>query len=193
LKELATATGLRLFYSAPFELFDADGALAGDALAALIAEAETLGAEVLKFSLGHAPADADLTELASRLAGVRVRILIENDQTQQGGRLGPLADFLARARADGLPLGLTFDVGNWRWTGEDALEAARVLGPHVAYVHCKAGVERDGGLVAEPFDPADPAPAQIFARFAPRAIEYPIVGDDLDRATRMHVARLAAL
>ena len=114
--------GLRRRYSVPFELHGADGTLQADELARYAAEAEALGADVLKVSLGHAPEVPDRAALASLVAGLPCRLLIENDQTPQGGRLAPLAAFL-EATAD-LAIGLTFDVGNWSWTGEDAVDAS---------------------------------------------------------------------
>ncbi len=36
---------------------------------------------------------------------------------------------------------MTFDMGNWHWSGECPLQAAAALAPQVRYVHCK-GVQR---------------------------------------------------
>jgi 2-dehydro-3-deoxygluconokinase len=167
--------GLRRRYSVPFELHGADGALQADELARYAAEAEALGADVLKVSLGHAPEVPDRAALASLVAGLPCRLLIENDQTPQGGRLAPLAAFL-EATAD-LAIGLTFDVGNWSWTGEDAVDAIARLAPSVAYVHCKSAATEAGKLVARPLAPASALAAAVFSALPPglpRAIEFPI-------------------
>ncbi|MDR3516560.1 MAG: hypothetical protein P4M00_12125 [Azospirillaceae bacterium] len=200
LRAVARAAGLRLVYSAPFELYDVHGALQGEALAVLAAEAHAVGAEILKVSLGYAGLSADAAALARGLDALPVPVLIENDQTPQGGRIAPLRAFLAlMASSTPAPsLRVTFDIGNWAWTGDDAAIAAAALGDAVTYVHCKAAATRDGRLTAVPLETEAPETRALFACFAPnlpRAIEYPITAADGDLVgeLRRHVARLAIL
>jgi hypothetical protein len=68
----------------------------------------------------------------------------------------------------------------------------------VQYVHCKAVQRRaDGRLVAIPPQAADLHEwATLLAEFAPgvvRAVEYPLVGEDLLALTRAQVRSLSAL
>ena len=81
---------------------------------------------------------------------------------------------------------------------QSASSAARLLGRHVGYVHCKAVSRRaDGKLVAMP-----PAASDLhlweqllrhMAQGVMRAVEYPLQGDDLVQLTRAHVIALSSL
>ena len=189
------ARGLYCVYSTPIELWDADGLLRHALLQQMLDEAACLGARYLKVSLGHYPAAPDLPALKARLAAAPVALLVENDQTAHGGKLAAMARFLAAAGEAGLPVGLTFAIGNWRWVGEDAQQAARLLAPYVRYVHCKA-VQDDGGrLSACAVSAADPVWRAVFAHFAPgvqRAIEFPLEGADLVAETGRYIQMLEA-
>jgi sugar phosphate isomerase/epimerase len=94
---------------------------------------------------------------------------------------------------DGLAAGMTFDMGNWHWTGECPLEAAQHLGGRVCYVHCK-GVQREPRRwVAVPLsDSAAPWRAVLrkLPRDVPWAIEFPLAGDDLLEVTRGQIDHL---
>lgn len=189
------ARGLYSVYSTPIELWDADGLLRQELLQQMLDEAARLGARYLKVSLGHYPAAPDLQALKAQLADAPVALLVENDQTAHGGALAPMVRFLAAARDIGLPVGLTFDIGNWRWVGEDAQQAARLLAPYVRYVHCKAVLEDGGRLSACAVSDADPAWRAVFAHFAPgvqRAIEFPLEGADLVAETGRYIQMLEA-
>ena len=188
------AAGLGCVYSVPLELWPEAGAALSPRLPTALAEARQLGADTLKVSLGHYRTAADLQSLAEQLAGDGPQLLVENDQTAQGGRVEPLRAFIQAARAKGLPVGLTFDVGNWRWQDEDPLQAARLLGRDVRYLHCKAVRRRAGGLHAVPPEAADLLAWQSLMVHFPaglrRAIEFPLMGTDLLAETRRQVAAL---
>jgi 2-dehydro-3-deoxygluconokinase len=195
LRKAAAELGLRLRYSAPFELFRLDGALALDGLAELLVEAETLGAEVLKICLGHYAGGVPLVDLRRLVDRSFAKILIENDQTPHGGRWAPIAAFMGDCQRDGIEIRATFDIGNWRWSGDAADAAARALAPYVRYVHCKAVAASDMGLVPVPPDPDDHTWRDLVASFPadlPRAIEFPLAGDDLAAVTRRYVELLAS-
>ncbi|WP_349618252.1 sugar phosphate isomerase/epimerase family protein [Azotobacter salinestris] len=191
------ALGLDCLYSSPLELWTEKGRLDA-ALAPTLVRANACGARWLKVSLGHYRAGCDLGELALRLAGQPVQLLIENDQTAQGGRIEALQAFFAEAEVRDVDVGMTFDIGNWLWQTQPVDEAAQRLGRHVRYVHCKAvGRNDDGKRVALPPEPVDLQQWQrLFRQFpagVPRAIEYPLQGDDLLAVTRRHVDGLALL
>lgn len=191
------ALRLECLYSTPVELWTEQG-LPDPQLADKLASAHALGAMALKVSLGYYRDSCDMAALARLLSGSGPLLLVENDQTVQGGRIQPLLAFLQRAEDLGLSLGMTFDIGNWQWQGEPARQAARQLGRWVRYVHCKA-VQRlaDGRLAAVPPNAADLQEwAALMAEFTPgvvRAVEYPLVSDDLLALTRAQVRNLAAL
>jgi sugar phosphate isomerase/epimerase len=195
--EALRATGTVRVYSSPEGLWDGDGALDAAALQRAFDRAARLGAARCKFSIGGwrpGPA-AGLRDLRDRLAGSAVELVVENDQTPAAGTLGALRRFFAAADAAGLALPMTFDLGNWHWQGECPLQAAIALGPRVGYVHAK-GVQRlPGKWVAVPLeDSAAPWRAVLRAlpADAPRAIEYPLAGDDLDAIVRREIGVLRA-
>jgi sugar phosphate isomerase/epimerase len=152
----------------------------------------------VKMSIGgFAPSSAASLAAVGRLLGAQpIELLIENDQTAAAGTLTAIETFLARAAHAGLSLPLTFDMGNWHWTGECPLAAARSLAPHVGYVHCK-GVQRlPQRWVAVPLAQSA-APWRAVLRAlpcgVPWAIEYPLAGDDLLAVTAGEVAQLRAI
>jgi sugar phosphate isomerase/epimerase len=88
---------------------------------------------------------------------------------------------------------MTFDMGNWHWTGECPLQAAAALATQVSYVHCKGVQRQPRKWVAVPLaDSAAPWRAVLRALPAdvPWAIEYPLAGDDLLAVTRSEIAQL---
>ncbi|MGZ5269699.1 MAG: sugar phosphate isomerase/epimerase family protein [Ramlibacter sp.] len=191
----AREDGSALVYSSPEGLWDAGGVFDRAALTRALDAAQVLCAPRLKMSIGgygRGSADA-LPQLAQALRARGTELVIENDQTVAAGTLGALQPFFAQARTAGLPLGMTFDMGNWHWTGDCPLEAARSCGPQVVYVHCKGVQRQPQRWIAVPL--ADSAaPWRTVLRTLPRglpwAIEYPLQGDDLLAVTREHVAQL---
>lgn len=192
------AHGLECLYSSPLELWLAGQPQPNPALGATLERARTCGARWLKVSLGHFGQHCDVQALAQCLAGYEVQLLVENDQTAHGGIIAPFCDFLPQARALKLDIAMTFDVGNWKWQAQNVLSAAQQLGRYVQYVHFKA-VTRDskGKLIALPPAEADlPEWRAVLAHMpaaVPRAIEYPLQGDDLQDVTAHQVNLLARL
>ena len=191
--------GMDCVYSSPAMLWDSQSRLATDHLEQGLLAATTLGAGVLKMSIGGFSADqaADtLPHLAHRLAGQPVKLLIENDQTESAGTLPALQRFFQRADQAGLNLGMTFDMGNWHWLGECSLQASAAFAGRVQYVHCKGVQRQPQRWVAVPLtDSAVPWRAVLRALpgNVPRAIEYPLVGEDLTNTTRAAVQQLRVL
>ncbi|MFJ4349245.1 sugar phosphate isomerase/epimerase family protein [Pseudomonas sp. NPDC089401] len=191
------ASGLECLYSSPLELWTADGQ-PEPRLPAKLALARALGAVALKVSLGHYSDHCEVSALQAMLRQGDPMLLVENDQTEHGGRIEPLLGFFRRVEGWVLPVGMTFDIGNWQWQGESALQAARQLGRWVRYVHCKAvQQEANGRLLAVPPRAADLlAWEALFDEFSPglvRAVEFPLVGADLLAVTRAQVHNLARL
>lgn len=188
---------LQVVYSSPDGLWRADGSLDRQSLERALEAAAMLGARQLKMSIGGfgAGSPAALPLLGERVDATGIELLIENDQTAAAGTLPALQRFFACAAAAGRPLPMTFDMGNWHWTGECPLQAAQALAAQVRYVHCK-GVQRlPHKWVAVPLaDSAAPWRAVLRALPAdvPWAIEYPLAGDDLSAVTRAEVEHLRA-
>lgn len=189
--------GLQSVYSSPEGLWRDGGALDTAALERGLAAAARLKAPRLKMAIGaFGPAAIDtLPELPRFLQGQRIELLIENDQTALAGTLPALETFFARADAAGLHVPMTFDMGNWHWTGECPLRAADALAARVAYVHCKGVQRQPSRWIAVPLADSS-APWRAILRALPPdvpwAIEYPLVGDDLLAVTRAEIGVLRA-
>lgn len=200
-RELARAIeqqGLEAVFSSPLQLWGAGQSQPNPQLASTLKRAQSFGAKWLKVSLGHFTDNNDLHSLASCLAQHPVQLLVENDQTLQGGRIEPFQRFFAQIEQHNLAVQMTFDIGNWQWQDQSAATAARLLGRHVGYVHCKAVTRRaNSTLVAIPPGPNDlhlwEQLLQHMAQGIPRAAEYPLQADDLLQLTTEHVAVLARL
>ncbi|MGH8385782.1 MAG: sugar phosphate isomerase/epimerase family protein [Pseudomonas sp.] len=198
LAEATRAEGLESVYSSPMELWQAGQSRPNPELLSALQRAGAFGAKYLKVSLGHFTETCDLNALAQALDANPVQLLVENDQTLHGGRIEPFQRFFAQVEQHNLPIKMTFDIGNWHWQDQCAASAARLLGRHVGYVHCKAVTRRtDGKLVAIP-----PAASDLqqwehllrhMAKGVMRAAEYPLQGDDLVQLTTEHVTALARL
>jgi len=192
------ASGLQRVYSSPDGLCTADGLLDRAALELGLARARALDAPRLKMSIGgwRASAARSLLDVRDRLADTPVELVIENDQTASAGTQAALARFLDAADDAGLALGLTFDMGNWHWTGECPQAAAAAFAPRVRYVHCKGVQRQPHRWVAVPIaDSAAPWRAVLRAMptGVPWAIEFPLAGDDLLDVTRREIAQLRAV
>ena len=187
--------GSHLVYSSPEGLWAHHGALDVAAVQRALEAAERLDAPRLKMSIGGFGSESqhDLPRLAELLHGRDTELVIENDQTTPAGTVDALHAFFRQADAAGLPLGMTFDMGNWHWTGECPQEAASAFASRVKYVHCKGVHRQPRRWVAVPLAESS-APWRAVLRALPRAlpwaIEYPLAGDDLLAVTREHVAQL---
>ncbi|WP_416352155.1 sugar phosphate isomerase/epimerase family protein [Variovorax sp. LG9.2] len=196
--ELPALAGLASVYSSPEGLWAEGGWLDSAALGRGIAAATTLGAKRLKMSIGdfRASSHGSLWGLKVQLSETRIELLIENDQTVSAGSLPALMTFFNAAETAGISLGMTFDMGNWHYVGECPIEAAKALGKRVRYVHCK-GVQRlPAKWVAVPLaESAAPWRAlfRVLPADVPRAIEYPLTGDDLLAVAREQIAFVRAL
>jgi sugar phosphate isomerase/epimerase len=198
LSDATQAKGLESVYSSPMELWLAGQSKPNPELISALQRAQAFGAKWLKVSLGYFTDNSDLQTLSRVLGKSAVQLLVENDQTLHGGRIEPFQRFFTEIEQHKLPVKMTFDIGNWHWQDQSAASAARLLGRHVGYVHCKAVTRRaDGKLVAIP-----PAASDLhlweqllrhMAQGVMRAAEYPLQGDDLVQLTTEHVATLARL
>lgn len=191
----AIAQGRRLVYSSPEGLWRDDGAFDEAAVQRAVDAALQLGAPRVKMAIGGFDARRATVQPLARFAQAGLELVIENDQTEQAGTVDALRAFYDAAASEGTPPGLTFDMGNWHWTGECPMRACEALAPHVAYVHCKGVQRQPARWVAVPIaDSAAPWRALLrgLPRGRPWAIEYPLAGDDLVAVTRRELALLRA-
>lgn len=126
-----------LYYSVPEELFLGDHF--APKLKQQLALAETIGIKNLKYSFGHIDllfSDAKLKQLHDLLANSPVNVTIEN-QPNANGKLSAITQDLAFDRTEKLPLGYTFDSGNWYWINEDPTKAFLTLRDQISVFHLK--------------------------------------------------------
>jgi sugar phosphate isomerase/epimerase len=192
------AARLQRVYSSPEGLWSDAGVFDPNALERGLRAATVLGAPRLKMSIGGwCPRSVDsVAALRDRLADTPIELVIENDQTATAGTLRALTLFFDATQSVGLGLGMTFDIGNWHWTGECPLQAASALAPRVRYVHCKGVQRQPKRWVAVPIaDSAAPWRGALGAmpNGVPWAIEYPLAGEDLFAVTRHEVEQLRGI
>ncbi|WP_075182427.1 sugar phosphate isomerase/epimerase [Pantoea sp. 1.19] len=183
--------GLRCVYSVPEPLFTEAGHLTPQ-LTRYLDEAEQLGARQIKFALGGYRADSDCRPLLAHFSQRAVTLLVENDQTANG-RLQAMALWRHHQGEQPLTAGLTFDMANWLWVGDDPRRAADSLAARVRYIHVKAAARRRDGWCAVALDDADDLWRDTLQRLpadAPRGIEFPLQGDDLVAVTQHYVRLL---
>ncbi|WP_421526194.1 sugar phosphate isomerase/epimerase family protein [Pseudomonas yamanorum] len=198
LAQAAADQGLECVFSSPLELWVAGRSQPNAELATTLDRAQAFGARWLKVSLGYFTDTNDLDSLSALLNRHPVKLLVENDQTLHGGRIEPMQRFFNEVERLAVPVKMTFDIGNWQWQDQSATTAARLLGRHVDYLHCKAVARRaDGKLVALPPGVADlhlwEQLLKHMTQGITRAVEFPLQGDDLVQVTAQQVAALAVL
>lgn len=181
-------------YSAPEALFTPQHTLNPN-LPTFLAEAKILRASRLKLSLGHYRPGFDFTELKIVLGQYPTQLMVENDQTADCGILSLLNAFFHAVEEHQLPVGMTFDMANWHWVGQDALAAAEKLAHQVGYIHVKAATQGPRGWRAIALDETDGSWRTLLARLpqdVPRGIEFPLQGDNLAAVTSHYVELLRA-
>ena len=198
LAQAAADQGLECVFSSPLELWVAGRSQPNAELAATLDRAQAFGARWLKVSLGYFTDTNDLDSLSALLNRHPGKLLVENDQTLHGGRIEPMQRFFNEIERLAVPVKMTFDIGNWQWQDQSATTAARLLGRHVDYLHCKAVARRaDGKLVALPPGAADlhlwEQLLKHMTQGITRAVEFPLQGNDLVPVTAQQVAALAVL
>lgn len=116
----------------------------------------------------------------------------ENNPTAAGGNLRRLRSFFENCTRKGIPVRMTFDIGNWSWSDENVFEAPEALADYVVYLHCKEVEDRSARTPIS--DDAKAAWRHVLARFSrelPRGGEFPIAGDDLGLSTKQYVRMLS--
>jgi sugar phosphate isomerase/epimerase len=180
LKQEIARFGLFTVYSAPIELWKEDTQLNTEAIEIVFHEAQTIGAKWLKVSLGHYQKNqSNLAELGSFLGGKpEIQLLVENDQTMHGGNVQRLKAFFESALEQDIPVQMTFDVGNWFYTGQKVEDALRQLSAYVHYLHLKQVEKRENGLVTLPLQFGKNNSWEKVCKYFPptmiKATEFPI-------------------
>lgn len=169
----AERLNMQLFYSVPDEVY-VDGEI-NPRLEQYLEEAQRMGVRHIKWNIGDFNGELHETELKALLEK-GVEISIENDQTQTSGTIKAISTYMKTVKQAGLNIGYVYDLGNWRFVGEDEIEAANLLKSYVHYVHVKDVAYTDEQPQAAGLDHGEinwRKVLQILPKDAPVAIEYP--------------------
>lgn len=201
LGKLIKQNDLECIYSVTASIWKEDGELNEELIRLAITGAIELKAKIVKFCLGvYNLLKSDIDSLKKLLSELEIekynlQVTVENDQTSYGGNIKSLQKFLDDCFESGISIGMTFDIGNWNWSGENANEAAEALGKYVVYVHCKHAERNSNQWVTLPVPNDENAQwrnlISVLPQDIPRAIEFPIYSENLQEETKKYVQRLA--
>lgn len=138
IKEAAKKYQITLFYSVPENIYE-DQILQLQKIEQYFKEAQGMGCNNIKMTIGDYGEvnKKDALELNKLCDIYQINLRIENDQTQENGTLHKIKEFITSYKNLGGEIGVTFDVGNWLWQGEDPAENALSLKEYVTYIHLK--------------------------------------------------------
>lgn len=179
----AQEAGLIVNYSVPDVLFEEDGTI-NPRLEQYFAEGKKLGISKIKFNTGHFEKyRGDLKTDLGKLPLAEIKLNVENDQTPTSGTPDAIAAFLTAARQSGFnSIGYVYDLGNWAFTGFDAIAAAKQLAPFCDYIHLKNSMLDPAGKMTTTDDLSKGMfNWQIVVSYLPKdvqfALEYPMADD----------------
>jgi sugar phosphate isomerase/epimerase len=175
--DTARSLGQKLFYSVPDTLFK-KGKLNRSMLQVYMEEAIVMQAEIIKFNVGHfngwtPELIQEYKELTKDFKGT---VTVENDQTEENGKLKALLQFLEATKKVHLPIKATFDIGNVFWVNEEPVESASIISDYACYVHMKDVVMTEAGPEAAFLGEGIIPWEKVLSQFKPDvyiAIEYP--------------------
>lgn len=174
IKKIAEKSNIELFYSVPEEIF-VKGEI-NPHLTDYLLEAKEMGARHIKFNIGDFKNyQGKLTEL-KKLTEYGINVRVENDQTETSGKIAAINEFMKAATQEGIEISYVYDLGNWRFVGEDEREAAQQLAKYVTYIHVKDVETSSGKSVATGLDQGEinwRDILDILPTDLPIAIEYP--------------------
>lgn len=180
--KFARDNDMTVYYSVPKTIFMDDGALNPE-LAKYFAEAAKLNVSSLKMNIGHFEKfTGDLKKELAPYSDNQIEFNVENDQTEQNGSLKNILNFLEAAKAVGLDIKFVFDLGNWRFVGEDEQVVATKIKDYVRYIHVKNVVNKDNSFGVVKLDAGiinwnsalDKLPKELNV-----ALEYPATDDEI--------------
>uniref|UniRef100_UPI00403F477C sugar phosphate isomerase/epimerase family protein n=1 Tax=Candidatus Enterococcus willemsii TaxID=1857215 RepID=UPI00403F477C len=173
IQQRANDLGIELFYSVPDEVF-VEGKV-NDCLQSYLEEAKEMGVRHIKWNIGDFQESSSLDDL-EELTNHGIQINVENDQTQGSGTIQPIYQFMEKVSEKQLSIGYVYDLGNWRFVGENEQDAVEKLGDYVRYIHVKDVCYQDGKPQAVALDKGEIEWRKILSQLPmdiPVAIEYP--------------------
>lgn len=137
IKSLADSNQWTLYLSIPDDLFTNQGL--SNRLEEVCQRAQRLGVRSLKWNLGLVEGidQVDSVKLKNTLASYNVELTIENGQAPSNGSLETMEKALLWIEKNKLPIGFTFDLGNWTHVNQNAKEAFDHLKDKITRFHVK--------------------------------------------------------
>lgn len=176
IKDFVTAHAIKLFYSVPDELF-IKGEL-NPKLDMYFAEAQAMGISAIKFNIGEfddiRPEQLEKLAMYSKILD---QMNIENNQIKTMGSISAIQKFMEIMTEHDLAIGYVYDMGNWRYVGEDEMKAAQALAKYVKYIHVKDGLGFASDSKTVPLGQGEIdwlAILEILPKTVPVALEYPV-------------------
>lgn len=180
----ARENNLIVNYSVPDVVFEADGSV-NPKLAQYFAEGKTMGISKIKFNTGNFDRfTGNLADAFAALPLAEIKMNVENDQTPVSGTPEAILNFLTAARKAGLnSIGYVYDLGNWAFTGFDAVTAAKALAPFCDYIHLKNSMlDQTGQMITTTNLNRGMFNWQILLNYLPKdvqiALEFPMASDE---------------
>lgn len=176
IQKIAEKNNWELHISYPFELFDEDG-IRAEAKTALTETTEQR-MQSAKFNTGHLEglSKTKPQDIEDLFASFIPEIRIENGQEIENGTIKYVQYALDQIEAQNLPIGFTFDMGNWSIMNKNPQEAFDLIESKITAFHLKNVNEEgepvlvDEGLIKwRSFTHLD----------IPYIIEYPIFSDEI--------------
>lgn len=137
INKLARKLNLEIYYSVPEKI--AYEKKINSNIKVYFEEAKQMGSTHIKFNIGDLE-NLDIYEikkLKDIINSFDVKITIENDQTPENGTLKSVINAIDVINNTLLPIGYTFDLGNWYWQNEDPKNAFNLLNSKITVFHLK--------------------------------------------------------
>lgn len=135
--ELAKKNDWTMMYSVPESLFLKEEI--NPDFYRWVKELQLFDGKSMKVNTGEVAsiASVDGKKLKEIVKGTGIRVTIENDQTAENGTFAATKKAVEKIAQAGLPIGYTFDVGNWLVMKESPEEAYRQLRQSIHVIHLK--------------------------------------------------------
>lgn len=176
LRDKANSIDMELFYSIPDSLYK-DGVIQFESIETYFKEAYTIGCTNVKMNIGiyNMVTSEDVNRINKLCEQYLIKLTVENDQTEIGGKLTVIKTFIEKYKQLGGKISFTFDIGNWIWQNEDPMENAKQLKEYVTYIHIKdvLGNENPKTVLLNEGELAWKSILAILPQDVPLAIEYP--------------------
>lgn len=165
-----------LLISYPADLFDADG-LTQEAID-ILKQVDNYGFKHVKFNTGIPDGILKVDSKAAQefFDSLRTKVTIENGQEELIGQFKHVKTALENIQEQNLPIGFTYDMGNWAVMGEDPKEAFHHLKDFITIFHIK-NVNQDGEVTL--LDDGIISWRQLMVLDVPYIIEYPMPVADI--------------